>query len=682
MDFHAVTAFSYGSATTLSFILTIYLAFAGWRSAWQLPLAGAALLQTLWLFVFTVQLTQNTTSTEWTLSLEGLYLLAWILALSYTLRKLRREEWPFKLTLTPLVSLLVYLFCLADIWLGLTHGRSTIALSFVLLSIIALTSLEQLIRNTLSSRFLKLLGVSLGIVFIFNVVLYAQNLLFKEIELVLWQARAALLMASSFLVVGAGLLFRNADTHNGSLGFSRPVAFYTTSLLLSSFGIILFALGGYYVQSWGGLWGIYLLTLLKFGFIVILAALFLSNRMRTRMQVWISKHFFNHKYDYRREWLNVIYALTDVTDASELYRIAYQSIGRPFQATNGEVRVLRGQRYQRVFVTPEWAAESVHAVGIDDAFTTVMADHEWVFAPRAKEGPLAEYNSLLPHWVTRHNDIQLIVPLIAHHQLIGFVMLGKPGIDTDLTWEDLDILKTMGRQLANHILTMSQKEQLTEARQLDTYNKLSAFIMHDLNNVAAQLTLVSNNAPRHRAKAAFIDDMIMTVTNAATRMQRLIQKFSRIEDAGRSCFSIGAALASSIDACDPNPPHPVLHLRGADRDIQADRDRFILAFKHLVKNAQEATPATGLVDIYLDTTSPTSTVITVQDTGCGMNDVFVQQRLFKPFETTKKGQGMGIGVYLTRSFIEELGGSLDVTSTPGQGTSFIARLPHVMEQGN
>ena len=95
---------------------------------------------------------------------------------------------------------------------------------------------------------------------------------------------------------------------------------------------------------------------------------------------------------------------------------------------------------------------------------------------------------------------------------------------------------------------------------------------------------------------------------------------------------------------------------------------------HLIKNAQEATNKDGFIDITLSITDSTVR-IEVEDNGEGMSQQFIKERLFKPFDTTKSGKGMGIGVYQTREFIKSLGGDFSVESTPGEGSLFILQIP-------
>ncbi len=674
MGFNAVTIIAYLSAFFLSCLLTVFLTHAGFREKWKLPLSLAALLQTLWLGVLSSSLLYRSISEELLLSLEATQITAWLLAFGSTLRQIRKASWPPRLRVLIGLGVVIWALTLVDIFVGPFYGATSISFELLLLSVLSLVGLEQLVRNASSGRFIRLVGLSLALVFLFNAYLYAQGMINSSMDLLLWQARAALLMASSFLIVSAGLLFRDNDEEPASLGLSRPLVFYSTSLLLTSAGVMLLAMGSYYVRSMGGQWGIYLFTLMLFFSLAALSALFLSNRVRQSIQVWISKHFFRHKYDYRREWLNVNQALAKAAKNGEIHKTVYAVIASAFHASGGSVWIRRGPWYRCVYDSNNRTTNLERAISANEAFIGTMDENQWVFVPKATEGALSTYNSQLPDWIVTDPDIQLVVPLITQQHLIGFVLLERSNFDSALTWEDLDILKTMGRQLANHILIYTQEAMLSESRQLDTYHKLSAFIMHDMNNLIAQLGLVVKNSERHKANPAFVDDMIRTVSHSVDRLTQLMQKFNRTQREVVTEFSILEAVRASIAACAAGTPTPKLMFFGHDHLLKADRDRFVLALKHLIKNAQDATDSSGTVEVRVETYNQGLTTIRITDTGIGMTQAFIDQQLFKPFETTKEGQGMGIGAYLTRSYLEELGASLDVESQPGIGTSMTIHL--------
>jgi signal transduction histidine kinase len=107
--------------------------------------------------------------------------------------------------------------------------------------------------------------------------------------------------------------------------------------------------------------------------------------------------------------------------------------------------------------------------------------------------------------------------------------------------------------------------------------------------------------------------------------------------------------------------------------VLADPDRFAAVLDHVLRNAQEATPE-GSVSVHLGA-SQGEVMLVVRDTGAGMDPVFIRERLFRPFDSTKGSKGMGIGAYQAREYVQSLGGHVEVQSSPGEGTAFSIILP-------
>jgi putative PEP-CTERM system histidine kinase len=259
-------------------------------------------------------------------------------------------------------------------------------------------------------------------------------------------------------------------------------------------------------------------------------------------------------------------------------------------------------------------------------------------------------------------------------ELVGFMALTKPSSDETLTWEDLDLLKTMGRQSASYLKRHQQAEQLAEGRQFDTYNTLVAFIIHDLNNLIAQQALVVRNAEKHKGNPAFIEDAISTISNSVDRMNNLLKKLRRDESDLVKRLSITDIVQQAISACQRSKPKLTCDIETNQRTLDADQVRLVMTITNFIKNAQEATPDSGKVHVTLRLKGDRA-IITIEDSGSGMDWDFIHNRLFKPFETTKSGKGMGIGVYLSREYISELSGTLNVVSAPGEGTTITISLP-------
>ena len=275
------------------------------------------------------------------------------------------------------------------------------------------------------------------------------------------------------------------------------------------------------------------------------------------------------------------------------------------------------------------------------------------------------------------------MPLIHSSSLLGFVALEKMPLSFTLTYEDTDLLKTVGRQVASYLAQSLADQALSESRQFDAYNKFTAFIMHDLKNLIAQQSLVVRNAARHKKNPEFVEDAIQTISNSVDRMNRLLKKLKRRDPQplGQN-IRLQSMLLETIDRCSAMQPRPVL-VDAADNEadervddvvVFAEAEPLAMVLTHVIRNAQDATPDNGSVAVSLNCEAGTA-VIRITDSGSGMDAEFIRERLFKPFDSTKGSKGMGIGAYQVRQFVTDNGGSIDVGSTPGEGTSFTIRLP-------
>ncbi|MGD9342141.1 MAG: PEP-CTERM system histidine kinase PrsK, partial [Chromatiales bacterium] len=268
-----------------------------------------------------------------------------------------------------------------------------------------------------------------------------------------------------------------------------------------------------------------------------------------------------------------------------------------------------------------------------------------------------------------------IVPITHDSRLIGFVALRPPGSRFTLTYEDTDLLKTIGQQIGGYLSLDRASRELAESRQFEAYNRLVTFMMHDLKNIIAQQSLVVSNAERHKRNPQFVDDAIATIGNSVERMQRLLEQLQRGGAGGRSQEVFLEELAAEVTArCAGRKPAPKVVSTRHGLSVRADRERLTAAVEHLVRNAQEATPETGDVTLEIDAATEAA-IIRIRDNGGGMSDEFVRERLFRPFDSTKGSKGMGIGAYQARDYIRTLGGELNVDTSPGRGTLFTITLP-------
>jgi putative PEP-CTERM system histidine kinase len=244
-----------------------------------------------------------------------------------------------------------------------------------------------------------------------------------------------------------------------------------------------------------------------------------------------------------------------------------------------------------------------------------------------------------------------------------------------LSWEDLDLMRTAGRQAASYFALESAADALVRERQFAAFSRFSAFMMHDLSNILAQQRLIVENAARHRHKPEFVDDAISTIENTVRRMTRLLDQLREgaASSAARRTVLVNVAERAVRNLSDRRPiPELVAEDLAVAAHVAPDRLENVL--EHVIRNAQDATPADGSVRVVVRSEEREG-VIEVVDTGAGMDAEFVRDRLFRPFDTTKGAKGMGIGAFQVREFVRAAGGDVKVTSAPGSGTAFVIRLP-------
>jgi putative PEP-CTERM system histidine kinase len=280
----------------------------------------------------------------------------------------------------------------------------------------------------------------------------------------------------------------------------------------------------------------------------------------------------------------------------------------------------------------------------------------------------------VPSWLREDRRAWAVVPLIHFDRLVGIVVLARPPLARGLDWEDFDLLKVVGRQLASYLAEQAGHEALIEAARFDEFNRRIAFVMHDIKNLASQLSLLARNAERHADKPEFRRDMLVTLTKGAEKLNALLKRLGRYGSAGparRSSLDL-AAIARKI-ALRYDGIHPVQITRADPCHVFADPEGLEQALVHLVQNAVDASAAGS--PVYLDVSCDgLQGRLEVVDSGTGMSPRFVRESLFKPFVSSKEG-GFGIGAFEARELIRAMGGRLEVESREGLGTRFAIMVP-------
>ena len=567
---------------------------------------------------------------------------------------------------------LLYGVCVA---LGLRIAFPVSVLGLLAIPLAGLVLLEQLYRNTRPERrwTIKFLVLGVGGIFVYDLFLYSKVLLFREMDVDLWEARGVV-NALAVPLIGAAVT-RNPQ-QPGDVFISRHVVFYTTALLGAGIYLLAVAAGGIYIRIYGGTWGAFAQAVFLGGAALVLAVTMLSTEVRTRVRIFIVKHFYRGAYDYRREWLRLMHTLSAPDAATSLRERAVRALAQLIESPGGTLW-LQQEDQGEFHLVAMWNSEvpAANNEPFGSPFVRFLEQRGWVIDLAEWRNDPTSYDGLaLPDWLTRGSG-GFVVPLMQESQVLGFAWLRAQQVARPLSWEDTDLLKTAGRQVASYLSQQQAAQALAQARQFDAYHRLTAFVMHDLKNLIAQLSLLVENAARHKHNPAFIEDMIRTVDNSVTRMNQLLDQLKRGESQHPPKRTpLREVLTELVAKHSSNDPVPQLHVLEDGLEVLADPQALAAIFGHVVRNAQEATARDGYVHVRL-TRQGHKAVVEVEDNGTGMEAAFVAERLFRPFDSTKGSKGMGVGAYQVREFVRAAGGDVEVVSCVGAGTTFRITLP-------
>jgi putative PEP-CTERM system histidine kinase len=405
-----------------------------------------------------------------------------------------------------------------------------------------------------------------------------------------------------------------------------------------------------------------------------------SPRARGWIKTKLTKHLFEHRYDYRTEWLRFTETLGHAgPDALPLGERIVKAFADVVEAPGGLLLTNEDGRSPAVGAAWNWPGSTLPAgepQRLLDFWNGLESTGRMIQLQALREGwANAEDKSIpVPEPLVRDKHSWTAIPLIHHDRLTGVVVLATPDYRRPLDWEDFDLLRTAGRQAASSLAEAHGQEALSNAQRFEEFNRRFAFILHDVKNLVSQLSLLARNAERHAENPEFRADMVATLKGSVEKMNDLLARLSpragsrvqRIEPQPLRPLLIAAIAAKRGE-------HEVQLLGDAGVWVEADGPALEQAVSHLIQNAVEACSATVPVTIRVTSAAP-SVIISIADKGVGMDSDFVRNRLFQPFASSKPS-GFGIGAFEARSIVTAMGGRLGVDSSPGNGTTFTITLP-------
>ncbi|GAB4254956.1 MAG: PEP-CTERM system histidine kinase PrsK [Methylomicrobium sp.] len=678
--YHYLTA----SAT---YALLIPFTFSSIRkSPFFFPFLTAILLSLLWLGYTSFTLQDDHHFIPDTLPFETLRNGAWLVFLGFVSHKQNRIEQHSTALLSRKIVYIIAATALAFLYeinsdilnfINTLTQKDLRLFIHVIFAIAGLMLIEQIYRNAFSDQrwSIKFLCVGLGALFIVDFILYSKSLLFYTLDSAIWSSRGIINAFVAPMLAISMLRLQEKDTN---LTVSRKIVFHTTVLFGSGLYLVLMSVAGFYIRDYGGSWGEVAQFTFIFLALLLLVVLFISGKIRALLKVYFSKHFFQYSYDYREEWIKLSKTIAQLDSVNELAGLIIKTMADLVDSSGGGLWLKNEQgdfylvehKYLG-FVPPQLFKQ-------DEPFIEFLARKEWVIDfVQYNDNPEMYDDIDLSQWNLDNDKIWLIVPLFRLNALEAFVVLTQARVPRPLNWEDLDLLKTVGYQLTNALALNQTLDELSVAKQFEAYSRFSAFVVHDLKNLVAQIAMIVKNAEKHKHNPEFIDDSIDTLENVVKKMQHIIDQLKKgnIKPDLKGIVDLHKIVQDVAKQQSGNRPIlDVVYKADEECKIVGDALKMTAILGHLVQNAQEATDENGFVRLEL-TKNDGQATIKIIDSGIGMDDKFIAERLFKPFDTTKGNAGMGIGVYEARDYILKHSGTIDVSSVPDQGTVFTITLP-------
>jgi hypothetical protein len=457
---------------------------------------------------------------------------------------------------------------------------------------------------------------------------------------------------------------------------SRDFLFNSFTVGVVGLYLVLVGVAAQAIRSLGGVPAFYLRSLFVLLTVVFLLAVLLSQTVQKRVKTFIERHFYRHRYDYHKEWLELTDRLSSKMEVQELLpAIAttflqtlwiertrlwlYDDLKKDFEA----VQATREEET----VPVRWDADFVRALQERDYPIPLEA---WKELPDGVGPGVEEEESL------RKMGVRILSPLVVGSRFVGILGLSRTHSNYPLDAEDYDLIKTVSKQAASSFLNAGLSRNLVQAKEMETFHAFSAFVIHDLKNFVSMLSLVVHNAKENFEDPAFRVDALQSISQTVEKMKRMMDRLavlSRPLEVERARTDLNDVARGALSELDGALGSKVVAEFGRIPALAVDPVQMTKVATNLLLNAAEATGAKG--GIRLSTAEADGwVVLTVSDDGCGMSPEFIEGRLFKPFSTTKSG-GFGIGLYQVKGIVEAHGGKIEVESGVGKGSSFRVLLP-------
>lgn len=568
-----------------------------------------------------------------------------------------------------------------DHWM-LRLGPSGIALNllFLITAVFVLMNLERTFRASVGTMRwrIKFMLLGLGVLFAARIYTSSQALLFRGIDLSLEGVNSGALLVACLLLLRSLVRTGHFDVN---VYPSQSVLHNSLTVLLAGIYLVIVGVFAKVATFLGGDASFTLKTFVVLVALVSLTMLLLSDRVRLRTKRFVSRHFQRPLYDYRLVWKRFTENTISRMEQPGLCRGVVKLVADIFQVLSVTLWLVDDNREKLTIAASTSLSEaqgrdlSPQGTEAADVIRALRSHPDPVDIDASKENWAAVLRRYHPDEFHKGGS-RVAMPMISGSEVLGVITLGDRVSGVPFSQQDFDLLKCMGDQVAASLRNIQLSQKLLQAKELEAFQTMSAFFVHDLKNTTSTLNLMLQNLPVHFNDPAFREDALQGISKTVDHINRLIGRLSLLRhklaiqptesDLNEVVSKALAGWEKTTDVDLIKNLHPL-------PKVSLDQEQMLKVVTNLVLNATEAVIGKGWIRI--ETSQRNGwVVLAVADNGCGMSTEFLTRSLFRPFQTTKK-KGLGIGMFQSKMIVEAHRGRIEVESEQGKGSTFRVLLP-------
>ncbi|MBU1053073.1 MAG: PEP-CTERM system histidine kinase PrsK [Proteobacteria bacterium] len=553
-------------------------------------------------------------------------------------------------------------------------------LIWILSAILILMNFEKTFRHATGhirwqTKFMFLgLGAIIGI----RLFTYSYVLLFKGVTTGLYVINQGALLVAAILILRS--LLRGKPL-NASIQLSHQLLYNSFTMLIAGIYFILVGALTWLSVHFAWLDNTYLIIFFAFTALLIILSLLLSDRLRVKRKRFISRHFKRPQYDYRKIWGDFTNRTASVTQTKDLCSIIVNMVSETMEILSVSIWIVDDKQERMslegstVFTDAKADSMSFSGYNIAD-LTRTMEEQSVLLDLKGNTAGWVKSLNRIYDAETRESRIRYCVPLNAAGQLIGIMTLSEKVFYEPLSFEETELVRTIGDQAAAILQNLRLSEHLRKVKELEAFQAMSAFFMHDLKNLATKLSLVTQNLPVLIDNPEFRADALKTISQSVLKINSMSSRLSLLSQKLELYVQktdLNEMITSAVSDIKGYTQASVLQNLNNVPLVFIDPEQINKVLENLLMNACDAIEQDG--KIIVETASQENWVqISIYDNGCGMSEEFIANDLFRPFRTTKK-QGMGIGLFHCKTIVEAHGGRIEVESKENKWSMFRVFLP-------